>query len=273
MLATVDYVIVGSGINALVAAVLLGRKGRKVLVLERNDRVGGCIRTEEITAPGFVHDVMATTFVLFITSPAYAELGPELEKRGLAFAHTPTPTAVLLPDGRHAILAMDRKANVAAFDKLAAGDGARFDADINRMGADAPFIFALLGGSLWSRTMLNLLAREAWRRGLRGLANFFGEALGTARGWLETRYQSELIRALLAPWVLHTGLGPESAYSGQMAKVIAFALEAAGAPIIKGGARHALLAFERLIHDQGGHILVAPMSNACSPTPGAPRAA
>ncbi|HXW41054.1 MAG TPA: NAD(P)/FAD-dependent oxidoreductase [Xanthobacteraceae bacterium] len=255
-MATVDYVIVGSGINALVAAALLGRNGRKVLVLERNDRVGGCIRTEEITAPGFVHDVMATTFVLFITSPAYAELGPELEKRGLAFAHTPTPTAVLLPDGRHAILAMDRKANVAAFDKLAAGDGARFDADINRMGADAPFIFALLGGSLWSRTMLNLLAREAWRRGLRGLANFFGEALGTARGWLETRYQSELIRALLAPWVLHTGLGPESAYSGQMAKVIAFALEAAGAPIIKGGARHALLAFERLIHDQGGHILV-----------------
>ena len=103
-MADADYVIVGSGINALVAAALLGRKGHKVLVLERNDRIGGCIRTEEITAPGFVHDVMATTFVLFITSPAYAELGPELEKRGLAFAHTPAPTAVLLPDGRHVIL-------------------------------------------------------------------------------------------------------------------------------------------------------------------------
>ncbi len=213
-----DYVIVGSGINALVAAALLGRKGRKVLLLERNDRIGGCIRTEEITAPGFVHDVMATTFVLFVTSPAYAELGPELEKRGLAFAHTPTPTAVLLPDGRHAVLAMDRKANVAAFDKLADGDGARFAADIDRVGADAPFLFALLGGSLWSRAMLKIVARQAWRRGLRELAGFFGEALGTARGWLETRYQSEVVRALFAPWVLHTGLGPESAYSGQMAQ-------------------------------------------------------
>ena len=59
-----------------------GSKGRKVLLLERNDRIGGCIRTEEITAKGFVHDVMATTFVLFITSPAYAALAPELEKRG-----------------------------------------------------------------------------------------------------------------------------------------------------------------------------------------------
>ena len=52
-MAAADYVIVGSGINALVAAAQLGRKGHKVLVLERNDRIGGCIRTEEITAPGF----------------------------------------------------------------------------------------------------------------------------------------------------------------------------------------------------------------------------
>ena len=255
-MAAADYVIVGSGINALVAAALLSRKGRKVLLLERNDRIGGCIRTEEITAPGFVHDVMATTFVLFLTSPAYAELGPELEKRGLSFAHTPTPTAVLMPDGRHAILAMDRKANVAAFDNLAAGDGARFAADIDRVGADAPFLFALLGGALWSRATFRIVARQAWRRGLRELASFFGEALGTARGWLETRYQSEVVRALFAPWVLHTGLGPESAYSGQMGKVIAFALEAAGAPVAKGGARSALTAFARLIHDHGGEILL-----------------
>ena len=255
-MAGADYVIVGSGINALVAAALLGGKGRKVVVVERNDRIGGCIRTEEITAPGFVHDVMATTFVLFLTSPAYAELGPELEKRGLAFAHTPKPTAVLLPDGRHAILTMDRKTNLAMLERLEPGDGVRFDADIGRVGADAPFVFALLGGSLWSRAMLKIVAREAWRRGLRGFAAFFGEALGSARGWLETGFKSEVTRALFAPWVLHTGLGPESAYSGQMAKVIAFAIEAAGSPIVKGGAQNALAAFERLIRDQGGDIIV-----------------
>jgi phytoene dehydrogenase-like protein len=251
-----DYIIVGSGINALVAAALLGRKGRKVLVVERNDRIGGCIRTEEITVPGFVHDVMATTFVLFLTGPAHAELGVDLEKRGLTFAHSQTPSAVVLPDGRHLIMTMDRKTNVAAFDQLAPGDGARFAADVDRIGADAPFLFSLLGGSLWSRAMLKIVAREAWRRGLRGLAAYFGEALGTARGWLETRYQSELVRALFAPWVLHTGLGPESAYSAQMGKVIAFALEVAGAPIVKGGAKNALAAFERLIRDQGGEIML-----------------
>ena len=167
---------------------------------------------------------------------------------------------------------MHRKANVAAFDKLAPGDGTRFAADINRVGADAPFLFALFGGSLWSTATLKIVAREAWRRGFRGLAAFFGEALGTARGWLETRYRSELTRAVRAV-VLHTGLGPESAYSGQMAKVIAFALEAAGAPIVKGGAAQALAAFDRLIRDQGGEILLGADAERSFSTTRAPPAA
>jgi phytoene dehydrogenase-like protein len=65
-----------------------------------------------------------------------------------------------------------------------------------------------------------------------------------------------LVQDLFAPWVLHTGLGPESAYSGEMLKVIAFAIEAAGAPIVKGGAQHLLDAFEQLIRDKGGAIQV-----------------
>src|SRR5450755_517606 len=138
---TADYVIVGSGINALVAAALLGKKGKKVLVLERNDRIGGCIRAEEI-APGFVHDVMATTFVLFVTSPAYAALAGDLAARGLEFAHSRFPTGVLLPDGRHRIFSMDRASNVAAFEAGAAGDGERYRVDMDRLSADAPFLFS-----------------------------------------------------------------------------------------------------------------------------------
>jgi phytoene dehydrogenase-like protein len=249
-----DYVIVGSGVNALVAAAMLGKKGGKVLVLERNDRIGGCIRTEEITAPGFVHDVMATTFVLFVTSPAYAALAGDLAARGLEFAHSRFPTGVLLPDGRHQIFSMDRARNVAAFEAGAAGDGERYRVDMDRLGADAPFLFSLLGGSLWSWGTLRNVARQAWNRGPRGLAAFFGQALLPARAWLEQNYRSDLFRALWAPWVLHCGLGPESAYSGQMAKVVAFALEAVGAPVVKGGAQKLLQAFEAMVRDNGGEI-------------------
>jgi phytoene dehydrogenase-like protein len=83
-----------------------------------------------------------------------------------------------------------------------------------------------------------------------------GSALTPARGWLETTYQSPLVQALWAPWVLHCGLTPESTYSGQMGKVIAFAVEAAGAPIIKGGSGAAVRAFESLITAQGGQMRV-----------------
>lgn len=250
----VDYIIVGSGINGLVAAAMLGKKGRRVLVLEREATIGGCLRTEEITAPGFVHDVMATTMVLFLLSPAYGALGKDLEARGLSFAHTDTPTGVLMPDGRHVVFTKDRARNVATFDGFAAGDGARFSADMDRLGADSPFLFAMLGGRLWSANMARIVLHEAWKRGPRGLAAWFGESLATARAHLETRFASEEARALWAPWVLHTGLGPESAYSAAMAKVIGFAIEIAGCPIVVGGARNLTAAFERLIRDQGGAI-------------------
>jgi len=249
-----DHIIIGSGINGLVAGALLALAGKKVLILEREPALGGCLATEEITLPGFKHDVMAATWVLFMTSPAGAALGPHLARHGFDYCHTPHPTAVLRPDGSALVLTTDRAANVAAFDALAPGDGAQHAADVGGIQADAPFLFGLLGGSLWSWPTAKLLWSQVRRRGLRGLAAWFGSALTPARGWLETGYQSPLTQALYAPWVLHCGLTPESTYSGQMGKVIAFALEAAGAPILKGGSGAGVAAFRALIEAQGGQI-------------------
>ena len=94
-----DWLIIGSGINALVAAAMLGKKGASVHVVERNEVIGGCIRSGQITDPGFTHDLMAATFVLFITSPAYAALGDDLARHGLEFCNGASPTGVLRPDG------------------------------------------------------------------------------------------------------------------------------------------------------------------------------
>lgn len=231
---------------------MLSLKGRRVLVLEREDRLGGCLRTDELTLPGFQHDVMAATFVLFMTGPAGAALGPQLARHGFDYCHATHPTAVLRPDGSALVLTMDHAANVAAFDALAPGDGAALTADTGGVAEDAPFLFALLGGNLWSWATAKLLLTQVRKRGARGLAAWFGTALTPARGWLETGYRAPLAQALFAPWVLHCGLTPESASSGQMGKVIAFALEAAGAPVVKGGAGQAVVAFRALIEANGG---------------------
>ncbi len=249
-----DHIVIGSGINGLVAAAMLTRQGARVLLLEREDRLGGCMCSAEATLPGFTHDVMAATFVLFLTGPAYGALGKDLERHGLEFCHTPHPTAVLRPDGTSTVLTTDRAANIAAFNALAAGDGDRHAADVGSVEASAELLFGLLGGQLWSLATAKLLAREAWRRGVRGLVEYFGTALSPARGWLELGYKSPQIQALHAPWALHCGLSPEDTYSAQMGKVIAFALEAAGAPIVKGGAGKAVAAFRGLIEEHGGEI-------------------
>lgn len=249
-----DHVIIGTGINALVAGALLALKGDSVLLLERESTPGGCLRTEEITLPGFHHDVMAATWVLFMTSPAGAALGPHLARHGFDYCHTPHPTAVLRPNGEALVLTTDRARNIAAFNALAPGDGDRHAADVGGIEADAPFLFSLLGGSLWGWPTAKLLWGQVRKRGLRGLAAWFGTALTPARGWLETGYTSPLVQALYAPWVLHCGLTPESTYSGQMGKVIAFALEAAGAPILRGGSGAGVAAFRALIAEKGGTI-------------------
>ena len=94
-----DHIIVGSGINSLVCASLLARRGDKVLLLERNDRLGGCIRSEELTVPGFIHDVMSSWHPLFVTSPAYAELKNELA----SFVTTVNPRRMIMSlEGRSA---------------------------------------------------------------------------------------------------------------------------------------------------------------------------
>lgn len=249
----VDHVVIGSGINGLVAASLLALKGDRVLVLERESVPGGCMRTEDL-APGYLHDVMAATFVLFMTSPAGAALGPHLARHGFDYCHTPHPTAVLRPDGQTAVLAMDRAANVAALNALAPGDGDAFAAAADGVAADAPFLFALLGQRLWSWPMARLLFGQVPKRGLRGLAGWFGQQLDPMRGWLDGSFDSDTAKALFAPWALHCGLTVGDAYSGAMGRVIAFALEAAGAPVVKGGSGQASRAFAALIAEKGGEV-------------------
>src|SRR3954447_18686835 len=98
-MARYDAVIVGSGINSLVAGALLAKGGWSVCILERNDWLGGAIRAAEITRPGCVHEVFASWPPLFVGSAAYGELKGDLYARGLEYLNTELPTATLFPDG------------------------------------------------------------------------------------------------------------------------------------------------------------------------------
>lgn len=248
-----DIAIIGSGINALTAGAMLAKSGKKVALFEREEVAGGCMRTE-ILAEGVSYDPLATTFVLWTTGAAHGALGEDLARHGVEFCTTDTPTGVLLPDGRALTYKTDRAANVAALNAVHPGDGTQLAADLDALAADAELLFGLMGGDPWSKSTAKLLARNAWKRKPHGLAATLGGALQSMRGWLETSFASELNRALWAPWCLHAGLGPEASFSGQMGQVIGFALELAGAPVVKGGAANMVRGLIAIIQEHGGTV-------------------
>ena len=59
---------------------------------------------------------------------------------------------------------------------------------------------------------------------------------------------------MLAPWVLHTGLGPEQATSGFMTQVIASALQLGGMPVPLGGGVRLVDALAGIVTDAGGEV-------------------
>ena len=240
-----DAVIVGSGINSLACAALLARAGWDVCILEREQELGGAIKTAELTQPGFVHDVFSAWHPLWVGGAAHAELADELTARGLEYLNTELPTATVFPDGRSAFLSTDLDTNAAEL-------GEAWRESMTGVGIQAELIFGVLGTELWSRAGAALALRAYRRLGRRGLAAFGAEAVQSCRDWLETTFESERTHGLLAPWVLHTGLGPDAAASGFMARVIAFAIEAGGMPIPRGGGARLVDALVRLIEDHGG---------------------
>jgi phytoene dehydrogenase-like protein len=83
---------------------------------------------------------------------------------------------------------------------------------------------------------------------------FAGNALATCRDWLGETFESEQAHGLLAPWVLHTGLGPDNAVSGFMTQVIACAVQLGGMPVPVGGGVKLVDALTETIREHGGEV-------------------
>lgn len=92
--------IIGSGPNGLAAAVTLARAGYEVQVLEASKTIGGGVRTEESTLPGFRHDVCSTVHPAALASPFFRAFG--LCER-IEWVHPEISYAHPLDDGRAAI--------------------------------------------------------------------------------------------------------------------------------------------------------------------------
>src|SRR5215471_15973099 len=108
-----DAVVIGSGPNGLVAAATLARHGWSVLVLEAKARPGGALYSEELTRPGYLHDVGAAFFPFADHSPAFRAL--DLAGAGLRWANALRESCHPAPDGSCATISRDAEESARSF--------------------------------------------------------------------------------------------------------------------------------------------------------------
>jgi phytoene dehydrogenase-like protein len=113
-----DAVIAGGGHNGLVTAAYLAKAGRKVLVLEARELVGGCAVTEEIW-PGYKVST-ASYLSSLMQEKVVREL--ELERHGYRVDAKDPAFFSPFPDGRHLFMWQDRAKTLAEIAKFSNRD-------------------------------------------------------------------------------------------------------------------------------------------------------
>src|SRR5689334_8710350 len=99
-----DAVIIGGGHNGLVTAAYLARAGKKALVLERRELLGGCAVTEElwpgyrVSSAAYLTSLLQERIVRELDLPRY---GYQVDAKDPAFFS-------IFPDGRHFFMWQDR---------------------------------------------------------------------------------------------------------------------------------------------------------------------
>ncbi|MEA9710719.1 phytoene desaturase family protein [Xanthomonas campestris] len=163
--APLDALIIGAGHNGLVCAAYLAKAGKRVLVLEARDVVGGAAVTEEFH-PGFRNSVAAYT-VSLLQPKVIADLA--LEQHGLQVVARRINNFLPLPNGEYLLAGVGRTAAEVA--KFSARDAAALPAYEARLEQLADVLRALAlepppdvteGG--WLRALPQL-----WRAGKVGL--------------------------------------------------------------------------------------------------------
>jgi len=97
-----DAVVVGSGPNGMAAAITMAAAGLRVQVIEGAPAIGGGCRTEEVTLPGFRHDICSASHPLAVASPFFQRFG--LAARGVELRWSEVEFAHPLDDGQAAVV-------------------------------------------------------------------------------------------------------------------------------------------------------------------------
>ncbi len=134
-----DVVLVGAGHNGLVAAAYLARAGRKVLVLERREMVGGVAVTEELL-PGYKFSTLADG-AGYLSQDIISDLN--LRQHGLTILATDPLIFAPQPDGTQITIWHDAARTAQEIAKRSEFDAVNYLEFIDQMGKFSQIIAGL----------------------------------------------------------------------------------------------------------------------------------
>jgi phytoene dehydrogenase-like protein len=244
-----DAVVVGSGPNGLAAAITLARMERSVLLIEGSETIGGGARTQELTLPGFHHDVCSAIHPLALASPFFRSL--DLAAHGLEWIHPPVPVAHPLDNGRAVLL--HRSIEMTA-------EGLGEDGDAYRR---------LIGPPVrnWEKLIRDLLRPLGVPRHPLALLRFGPLALRSAAGLARSRFSGQMARALFAGNACHSILPLERASTAAFGLMLSMLGHGVGWPIARGGSQAISNALASYLTSLGGTIRIGEPVSALDDLP------
>ena len=231
-----DVAIVGSGPNGLAAALILARAGLHVEVFEGASTPGGGCRTEELTLPGYRHDVCSIIQSMTSLSPFFHTLdlqhyGVQLLEPEVAFAHP-------LDSGTAGAL-------VGGVDSTAQDFGIDARAYRSLMGPLVAHAEALAKTVL---APIRSLPTEPLTMARFALAGLFSTA------HLEKRFSTPEVRALIAGVSAHSMSPLTAPLTAAFGLFLAVTAHSGGWPVVEGGSARLVDAMATALVEAGGVI-------------------
>jgi phytoene dehydrogenase-like protein len=217
-----DSIVVGSGPNGLAAAIVLQKAGYSTTIYESKEKIGGGVRSAELTLKGFTHDICSAVHPLTRASPFFRAL--PLEKFGLDWI---TPEAALanpFDDGTSAIVWNSLEDTATNFENRSDGES----------------YSSLLSGFVRnSKEMMDDLLGPIFRLPKKpiNLASFLMKAILPVSSYAQNTFIGKEGPAILGGSSAHSMLSLEEPLTTGFAIILLGLAHSIGWPIPKGGAQ------------------------------------